>query len=76
MHEAAIDGVGVALALRPLVDSDIEEGRLVVPIERAVPTGFAYYLVIPEALVEHPAVSTFRRWLVTQSEGQSRRRAR
>ena len=34
VHEAAIDGVGVALALRPLVDSDIEEGRLVVPIER------------------------------------------
>lgn len=76
VHEAAIDGVGVALALRPLVDSDIEEGRLVVPIERSVPTNFAYYLVTPEALVEHPAVSAFRRWLVAQAEGQSRRRAR
>ena len=76
VHEAAIDGVGVALALRPLVDSDIEEGRLVVPIERAVPTNFAYYLVTPEAVVAHPAASAFRRWLVAQAEGQSRRRAR
>jgi LysR family glycine cleavage system transcriptional activator len=71
-----MDGLGVALALRPLVDSDIEEGRLVVPIERAVQTKFAYYLVTPEALVDHPAVSTFRRWLLAQAEGQSRRRAR
>ena len=76
VHEAAIDGVGVALALRPLVDSDIEEGRLVVPIERAVPTNFAYYLVTPEALLAHPAASTFRRWLTAQAEGQLRRRAR
>lgn len=76
VHEAAMDGVGVALALRPLVDSDIEEGRLVVPIERPVPTPYAYYLVTPEALVAHPAASTFRRWLVAQAEGQSRRRAR
>ena len=76
VHEAAIDGVGVALALRPLVDSDIEEGRLVVPIERAASTHFAYYLVTPEALQAHPAASTFRRWLVAQAESQSRRRAR
>lgn len=76
VHEAAIDGLGVALALRPLVDSDIEEGRLVVPIERAVPTRFAYYLVTPEALIAHPAASTFRRWLMAQAEGQLRRRAR
>lgn len=76
VHEAAIDGVGVALALRPLVDSDIEEGRLIVPIERPVPTNFAYYLVTPEALSAHPAASTFRRWLLGQAENQSRRRAR
>lgn len=76
VHEAAIDGVGVALALRPLIDSDIEEGRLVVPIERAAPTNFAYYLVTPEALIAHPAASTFRRWLTAQAASQSRRRGR
>lgn len=75
-HEAAIDGLGVALALRPLVDSDIEEGRLVVPIERTVPTNFAYYLVTPETLIQHPAAATFRRWLKAQAEAQGHRRPR
>lgn len=76
VHEAAIDGVGVALALRPLVDSDIEEGRLVVPFHRAVPTRFAYYLVTPDALVDNPAASTFGRWLVAQARGEGRRRGK
>jgi len=76
VHEAAIDGVGVALALRPLVDSDIEEGRLVAPFERAVPTRFAYYLVTPDALAENPAAGTFRRWLIAQAKGRPRRRGK
>lgn len=76
VHEAAMDGLGVALVLRPLVDSDIEEGRLVVPIERPVPTRFAYFLVTPKTLVDHPAASTFRRWLTAQAKQQARRRSR
>ncbi len=74
VHQAALDGVGVALALRPLVDSDIERGRLVVPIERPVPTNFAYYLVTPESIAAHPAASTFRRWITAQAEGTGRAR--
>lgn len=76
VHEAAIDGVGVALALRPLVDSDIEAGRLVVPFDRAVPTRFAYYLVTPTALAGHPAAVTFRRWLTTQARSPRARRGK
>jgi LysR family glycine cleavage system transcriptional activator len=74
VHEAAIDGLGVALALRPLVDSDIREGRLVVPFERAAPTRFAYYLVTPESLREHPAADSFRIWMLGQVVRQERRR--
>jgi DNA-binding transcriptional LysR family regulator len=58
------------------VDSDIEDGRLVVPFERAFPTPFGYYLVTPEALVAHPTADTFRRWIRAQAESQSRRRGR
>lgn len=74
VHEAAMDGLGVALALRPLVDSDIVEGRLVVPFEREAPTRFAYYLVTPESLAEHPAADCFRIWVLGQAEKQKRRR--
>jgi LysR family glycine cleavage system transcriptional activator len=72
VHEAAIDGLGVALALRPLVDSDIDEGRLVVPFSYEAPTRFAYYLVIPEVLEAHPAVEAFRGWLKAEAAGQKR----
>lgn len=75
VHEAAIDAVGVALVLRPLVDLDIEQGRLVVPFPQAAPTPFAYYLVTPESLADHPAAEAFRLWTLGQAEKQSRRRA-
>jgi len=38
--EAALDGQGVALALKPLVEADVAAGRLIVPFEIAVPSPF------------------------------------
>lgn len=75
VHEAAVDGIGVALLLRPLVDTDIEQGRLVVPFPQAAPTRFAYYLVTPEAIADHPAADAFRLWMLGQAERQARPRA-
>jgi LysR family transcriptional regulator, glycine cleavage system transcriptional activator len=74
VHQAAVDGVGVALLLRPLVDMDIEEGRLVVPFPQAAPTRYAYYLVTPETIADHPAADAFRLWMLGQAEKQARRR--
>lgn len=74
VHEAALEGVGVALLLRPLIDTDIEEGRLVVPFPQAAPTPYAYYLVTPENIADHPAADSFRLWMLGQAEKQARRR--
>lgn len=73
--QAAIDGVGVALALRPLVQADIEAGRLVVPFDIAADTNYAYFLVIPEQVAKRSEVIAFRKWLVceAQAEGLPRR---
>jgi LysR family glycine cleavage system transcriptional activator len=72
--QAAIDGVGVALALRPLVRADIEAGRLVVPFDIVADTNFAYFLVIPELVAKRSEVIAFRKWLVSevQAEGLPR----
>jgi DNA-binding transcriptional LysR family regulator len=40
--EAAIFGLGVAIGPRPLVDDDLESGRLVAPFG-FTPSGFGYY---------------------------------
>ena len=62
--EAALDGQGVALALRPLVEADVAAGRLIVPFDIAVPSPYAYFLVMPEAVSRRPSVAAFRAWLL------------
>jgi len=64
--EAASQQLGVALALRPLVDADLASGRLCAPFEIEVKPQSAYYLVCPEVIAERPAVAAFRKWLLGQ----------
>lgn len=65
--EAALEGQGVVLALPPLVEADIAAGRLIVPFPLAVPSPYAYYLVMPEVIAERPSVAAFRRWLLGEA---------
>ena len=64
---AAIDGVGVALASKPLVEAEVAAGRLVVPFDIVIRRTQAYYLVVPEAVADRPIVSAFRHWLRGES---------
>ncbi|MGE5615493.1 MAG: transcriptional regulator GcvA [Bacillota bacterium] len=65
--EAAIEGMGVALAIKPLLAAEIEAGRLVVPFDIAAPARWAYFLVTPEPLVDSPAVVAFRDWILAEA---------
>jgi LysR family glycine cleavage system transcriptional activator len=64
--EAASQKLGVALALRPLVDADLKSGRLCAPFEIEMKPQSAYYLVCPEVIADRPAVAAFRAWLLKQ----------
>lgn len=66
--EAALDGQGVALAMRPLVEADIAAGRLVVPFEISLPSAYAYFLVMPRVEVQRAAVAAFRSWLLAEGK--------
>src|SRR5688572_822419 len=65
--EAALEGMGVALAMRPLVRTEIEAGRLVVPFDIAAPASYSYYLVTPEGGAAAPTVTDFRKWLLEEA---------
>ena len=65
--EAALEGMGVALAIKPLVRSEIEAGRLVVPFDIATPASYAYYLVTPETASGDGALGEFREWLLAEA---------
>jgi LysR family transcriptional regulator, glycine cleavage system transcriptional activator len=74
--DAAIRGLGVALGRRPLVDDDIESGRLVPLIDRTLPSGSGYWLITPHADFQKPEVKQFRRWLLTElGVGSDQRKA-
>src|SRR5438876_240604 len=65
--EAASQKLGVALALKPLVNDDIESGKLWAPFKVELKPQSAYYLVCPEVIAERPAVAAFRKWLLEQA---------
>jgi LysR family glycine cleavage system transcriptional activator len=64
--EAASQKLGVALALKPLVNADLESGRLCAPFDVELRPQGAYWLVCAEVIADRPAVSAFRRWLLEQ----------
>lgn len=64
--EAAIEGMGVALTMKPLVRSEIQAKRLVVPFDIPAPAAFAYYLVTPETDAQNPGVAAFREWILAE----------
>jgi DNA-binding transcriptional LysR family regulator len=61
--QAAVDGVGVAIGLRPYVEDDIAAGRLVAPFALGVPKGRAWYLVYRPFRHDDPGLVAFRGWL-------------
>ena len=71
--EAASQKLGVALALRPLVDADLASSRLVEPFDVEVTPGSAYFLVCAEVIADRPAVAAFRAWLLEKAAVASNR---
>ena len=60
---AAIEGLGMAIGRRPLVDRWLNEGRLVAPFGSADLSGAAYFLVWPDDIELPVAARKVARWL-------------
>jgi DNA-binding transcriptional LysR family regulator len=60
--EAAVNGLGIALASLPLIEKDIESGRLVCPI-REPEWCSQDYVLISGNCEEDAAVKAFRTWI-------------
>ena len=63
---AAIAGMGVAIGYRPLVDEELEAGRLIAPFDKTYTSGLAYFFVCPEATASQPKMVAFRDWLMNE----------
>ncbi|WP_198373275.1 LysR substrate-binding domain-containing protein [Roseomonas rosulenta] len=65
--QAALDGLGIAMGIRPYVDDDLAAGRLVAPFATTVPKGMGWYLVYRPSRTAEPAFAAFRRWIMAQA---------
>ena len=65
--DAAVLGLGVALARVSLVADRLANGALVCPLRLVAPTAFSYYLLcLPEA-VDRPKIAVFRSILINEA---------
>jgi LysR family glycine cleavage system transcriptional activator len=67
--QAAADGMGVAMGIRPYIDDDLAAGRLVAPFALTVPKGMRWYLVYRSFQTEQRDFAAFRRWIVGAAAG-------
>lgn len=62
--QAAIDGLGVAMGIRPYIDDDLAAGRLVAPFALTVPKGMRWYLIYRSFQAGERDFAAFRRWII------------
>ena len=72
--QAAADGLGVAMGIRPYIDDDLAAGRLVAPFELSVPKGMRWYLVYRSFQTDQRDFAAFRRWIIRAAAGPAGRR--
>ena len=68
--QAALDGVGVAVGLRPYVVDDLAAKRLVRPFRLAVPKLRAWYIAYRPDRAEEAGLVAFRGWLHEVARGR------
>ena len=68
--QAAVDGLGVAMGIRPYIDDDLAAGRLVAPFALSVPKGERWYLVYRSFQAGQRDFTAFRRWIMRAAAAQ------
>ncbi len=65
--DAAVAGLGLALASHPLVEQDIAAGRLVRPFDLTIKGPIGFYFVSPRRQRKATLVKLMRDWLISQA---------
>jgi LysR family glycine cleavage system transcriptional activator len=68
--QAALNGQGVALGSKALALDHLVCGRLIRPFELSLVTDFAYYIVCAKKRAEEPDLVAFRRWVISEAQGE------
>lgn len=66
--EAAIAGIGVAIARRTLLNDELERGTLIVPFGLPIANHKRYVLLYPAGTLAHPSARAVHDWLVEEAQ--------
>lgn len=69
-QEAAVAGHGVALGVAPLVEEDLQRGRLVKPFELSLPNAYAFWIVRRNVTDANPTIDAFCQWLLKEASAR------
>ena len=69
VYQAAVEGLGVAIAQPEFVQEELASGRLVAPFRKVFSTGKRYFLVCPPSRRHAPAVARFLSWVQSELRG-------
>lgn len=67
--EAVLEGQGVGLVLKPLVEADVAAGRLCIPFSISLPSRYSYFFVTSKAAAGQPMVKLFQGWVRSEVGG-------
>lgn len=67
LTQAAIQGLGIALIPRFLVEDELRSGQLIEVVRHAYLSDRSYYLIYPEHKSDNPSLAVFRDWLVEEA---------
>jgi len=70
--QAAIGGLGIALARASLVQAELESGRLVRLFSQSVRTRYSYFIVYPQGSGNTEKIQVFQKWLLEQVRSDER----
>ena len=65
-YQAAVDGLGIAIAHVAFVREDLARGRLVIPFHLPMRNEAGYYLVYPKSKLRQPTLRAFREFILRE----------
>lgn len=69
--QAVVDGLGIAVLPKFLVEQELRSGQIVLAVHRTARSQHAYYLAYPASKADEHKVRVFREWVLAQAEQDS-----
>lgn len=72
-YQAAKEGIGIAMGQVHLLENELANGDLVIPIDRKLQRAYGYHLLYPQRVRQDSRVIAFHNWIVAEAQQRDAR---